>query len=65
MYHDLPLPPPMPTGGPPLPRDRQTPAQRPTSPDCSVGKCRACPGTAWDHTADAPTDCTCGCHRPD
>jgi hypothetical protein len=32
------------------------------SPDCGVGKHRACRGDAWNFAADCPTPCGCHCH---
>lgn len=32
------------------------------SPDCEVGKHRACVGEAWDDVADGPAECRCVCH---
>ena len=32
------------------------------SPDCSVGKCRACAGSALDHVSDQIVACACECH---
>ena len=33
------------------------------SPDCEVGKHRACTGMAWCFIEDAATSCTCKCHN--
>ena len=33
------------------------------SPDCDVAKHTACSGDAWDHEADLPARCACGCHK--
>jgi len=33
------------------------------SPDCRVGKHRACTGDGWDHNQDAPAPCSCACHK--
>ncbi len=32
------------------------------NPDCRDGKHRACDGSGWDTTTDAPTTCRCPCH---
>lgn len=45
----------------PLPADELEPAG-PVSPDCRVGKCRACAGLAWDMAADDTVLCACTCH---
>jgi len=33
------------------------------NPDCAVGKCVACSGTAFDYDLDEVVDCTHECHR--
>ena len=35
----------------------------PLSPDCVVGKCRACAGDALDVVTDDIVGCGCDCHR--